>query len=374
MGATTHYPQRSVFSAPVLECHPSHTEQPSLVRSDQQQPSQSNARSQSVHPAQSGHPSQSLRPVASQSAHPSHSNAVTQAVESGQQEVTSHQATPRLKPGLQSEQHQQQQTMSIQPSTQTPFNVVTSGESGHPALKRQQSSAANGASAAAADKQRMAPPAAVDGFNVQISPFLAQSERSLHIQHAPVTQSAQAAAAATEPHSSSQEQKLMQPMTSRSGSFTYASAYPAGPCMQAPAQGQGQTPQQEPHPYGSNVQSHMSSSGSVGGWQLNPYHYQPQHQQQAHLQQHMPPWAGYAEVSTSPRHPGAWPWPDGVAQSQLEGLQHSGSSKWELQPGRPPNFLAPSQADWQEQHMWQSAQGQPSDASGKSSAAVTELT
>lgn len=343
VGATTHYPQRSVFSAPILE-HASRSEQPSVARSEQLR-AHSNVRSQSVHPTQSVQQSQSVHPSQSghpsQSAHPSQSgqqhSAAAAVVESCQQEATSHHATPRSQPAASGFQPEQQ-TGSMQPSSQTPFNVVTSGESGQLASKRSANTTT--------DKQRMAPPAA-DGFTTQISPFVAQSEHALHIQQAPHTQPAPVS------DSSPQQKYPTHPLSRGSGSVTYGSAYPP-PSFVHTAQ------QDQSHIYTPNIQSHMSSQGSAG-WQPMPqYSYQNQQQQQQ--QQHVPAWSGYDEVRTSPRHPGAWHWSDGVGQNQLEGLHQSTSTTWDSQNGQSSQFSAPS--EWQEQQPWHQGQQQQSEASG----------
>lgn len=348
VGATTHFPQRSVFSAPILE-HAARSEQPSMARSDQHQ-APSNARSQPVRPAQSVQLSHSVQP--SQSGHPSQSgqqqtSAVAPGGDPTQQEATSHLAATRAKPaasGFQSVQSEQP-TISIQPSTtQTPFNVVTSGESG-PSLRRSNSSAAT-------DKQRMAPPAVDTNFTAQISPFVAQSEHSLHIQQAPHAQSAPVS------DCSPPQEKYTRPMSSRSGSFTYAGAYPSPhPSFMDPQQEQA-------HAYTPNMHSHTSSHSSAG-WQPMPqYHYQPQQQQQQQSVS-IQSWPGYEEsVRTSPRHPGAWHWSDGIGQNQMEGLNRGASANWDPHHAQSSHFSAPSRTEWQQEQPWHTSQQQQSDASG----------
>ena len=339
VGATTHFPQRSVFSAPILE-HASRSEQPSIAHSEQQQQTQSNACSQSVHPTHSVQPSQSVHP--SQSAHPSQSgqqqtSAVAAVGDPTQQEATSHQATSRIQPaasGFQSVQSEQP-SISIQPSTQTPFNVVTSGESGP--SKRQ----TNGNNVA--DKQCMAPPAVDQGFATQISPFVAQSEHSLHIQQAPHT-------ALVSDCSPPQKHP-----SSRSGRFTYGSAYPQ------PSFGGMQHDQA--NVYNPNMQSHMSSQGSAG-WQPMPQFSYPPPRQQQQQSMSVQSWPGYDEVRTSPRHPGAWHWSDGIGQTHTDGLHQSTSATWDSQHGQSSQYSAPTHTEWQQEQPWHTTQQQQSDASG----------
>ena len=128
------------------------------------------------------------------------------------------------------------------------------------------------------------------------------------------------------------------------------------------------------------MQSHLSSQGSVGfgtmPQSMPQYSYQPpqQHQQQD-IQQSMQSWPGYEEVRTSPRHPGAWHWSDGMGhnlgqnlgQSQMDGLNPSGSNNWDSQQAQSSQFSMPSQADWHGQQPWRQQQ---SDASGLTHASL----
>ena len=356
VGATTHYPQRNVFSAPILDHHPRSDQTPSEQQQQQapQQPAQSNTvQSQSVHLAQSVPPTHSQSVHTSQSGHPTQSgqqpSAVAIPVESaGQQEASS-----RIKSAAPSFQ-QPESTVSLQqPSTQTPFNVVTSGESGHILPKQRPSS-----SSAAADKQRMGPPA-VDGFNAQISPFVAQSEHSLHIQHAPNPHGGPA-------NDASPHKNFNSGLSSRSGSYTYGSNYPQSSFIPS-GSGQANQDLSSSHCYApANMQSHLSSQGSAGFNTMPQYQYQPQQQMQ---QQSMQSWPGYEEVRTSPRHPGAWHWSDGIGQGQsgmgqshMDGLNHSGSNNWESQQAQSSQFSMPSQPDWQDPQAWRQQQSNISGA------------
>ena len=356
VGATTHYPQRSVFSAPILEHHPPRSEQPPMPRSEQQHPTHSSTvQSQSVHPAHS------KQPTHSHSVHPTQSGQQTSAAAAVVESASQQEESSRVKPAAASA-CQPEPTVSIQPSTQTPFNVVTSGESGKLLPKQRPS-------AAAADKQRMGPPV-VDGFNTQISPFVAQSEHSLHIQQAP--QPAPAGDAAP--------QKNFAPgLSGRSGSYTYGSNYPHAAFNHA-GNGQANFDHNNSNCYApTHMQSHLSSQGSAGfnamPQSMPQYQYQPQHQQ--HMPQNMQSWAGYEEVRTSPRHPGAWHWSDGMGQNlgqnmgqslgqnmgqnHMDGFNHSGSTNWDSQQAQSSQFSMPSQPDWQEPQPWRQQQG---DASG----------
>ena len=359
VGATTHYPQRSVFSAPILEHHAPRSEQPSMPRSEQHHPTPSSTvQSQSVHPAQS------KQPTHSHSVHPTQSGQQTSAAAAAVESASQQEETSRIKPvapGFQPEP-----TVSIQPSTQTPFNVVTSGESGH-LLSKQRQPHNTAAAAAASDKQRMGPPA-VDGFNPHISPFVSQSEHSLHIQHAPQPAPAGDAAPA----------KNYGPgLSGRSGSYTYGTNYPHTPFVHS-GSGQASFENNHSHCYAPpNMQSHLSSQGSAGFntmlQSMPQYHYQPQ--QQHHVPQNMQSWAGYEEVRTSPRHPGAWQWSDGMGQNlgqnlgqnHMDGLNHSGSTNWDSQQAQSSQFSMHSQPDWQEPQPWRPQQA---DASGVSSGLV----
>lgn len=331
------------------------------VHSHSVNPAQSAQPTQSVNPSQSNHPSQSGPP--SQSGHPSQSgapsqsgqqtSAVTPAVESAsQQEASSQQATSQIKPAPST--FQPECTLSIRPCTQTPFNVVTSGNEATHGLKRQSSTTT---ASGAADKQRMCPPA-VDGFTPQISPFVAQSEHSLHIQRAPQQ--------LPPPTGDAPPQKQYhQGVSSRSGSYTYGSNF--SPSAAFPVQsGNGQVTQDHSNAncYApAYMQSHMSSQGS-DGFNSMPHsapQYQYQSQQQQQVPQGMQSWQGCEEARASPRNPGGgWHWSDGIGQDQMEGMAHSGSN-WDSQQAQSSQFSIPSQADWSDQQPWR--QQQP-DVSG----------
>ena len=357
VGATTHYPQRSIFSAPILEHRPARSDQqPCMARSEQHQQQQQQSTHNTAVQSQSVHPAQSAQATHSHSVHPSQSaqqaSAAAPPVDSASPpEDSSQQATSRIKPAA-SGFMTDPATVSIQPSSQTPFNVVTSGESGHLLNKQRQS---NPCPAVTADKQRMGPPV-VDGFTAQVSPFVAQSEHSLHIQQAPNHQA---------PHSDAVALKTYNPgLSGRSGSYTYGSNYPQ-PSFIHSGNGQPGQDHNNSHCYpGSNMQSHLSSQGSAGFTtmpQSMPQYPYSHHQYQPQQQMHHASWSGYEEVRTSPRHPGAWNWSDGAGQNHMNGLNQSGSTNWDSQQAQSSQFSMPSQPDWQEQQPWNPQQ---SDASG----------
>lgn len=362
VGATTHFPQRSVFSAPILEHRPLRSDS-SLPHSEplqrQQQPTQSAmVQSQSVTHAQSA------QPARSQSINPSQSAQQTSPVEPvlespTQQEASSQQATSQTQPAVAAAAggFQSDPTVSMQPSIQTPFNVVTSGESGQTAKQRQSNnSSAPACAGAGADRHCMGPPA-VDGFTPHVSPFVAHSERSLHIQHAPHHPAPPAGEGP--PH-----KKYNQGASSRSGSYNYGSNH--NPAAAYPAQDLGNC---YPPTY---MQSHLSSQGSAGFNAMSQsasqcQFQQQQQQQQQQVPQSMPSWQG-CEVRASPRHPGgSWNWSDGIGQTmgpnQMDGccLNHSGSNNWDSQQAQSSQFSMPSQPDWSEQQPWRQQQ---TDVSG----------
>ncbi len=355
VGATTHFPQRSVFSAPILEHRPlrSDSAKPHCEQQRQQLPTLSDTvQSQSAKPAQSVQPSRSQTVNPSQSGQ--ETSPVAPVVESpSHQEACSQRVTSQSKPAASAGGFQSEPSVSIQPSTQTPFNVVTSGESGHGTKQRK----CNSGAAAGADKHCMPPPT-VDSFTPHISPFLAQSERSLHIQHA-----SHRAACDAAPQKANHDQGG----ASRSGSYTYGSNY--NPSATYPGHsGSGQAAQDvgnNAHCYAAPyMQSHLSSQGSAGfnAMSQSMPHFQPQQQQ---LPQSMQSWQG-CEVRASPRNPGgAWHWSDGIGQNMgpnhMEGLNHSGSNNWDSQQAQSSQFCMPSQPDWSEQQPWQQQQ---SDVSG----------
>ncbi|KAL3138565.1 hypothetical protein ABBQ32_006338 [Trebouxia sp. C0010 RCD-2024] len=325
----------------------------------QQLPTHSNTvQSQSVKPARS------TQPTCSQSVNPSQSgqqtSPVAPVVESpSHQEASSQQATSQIKPAASGGGFQLDPTVSIQPSTQTPFNVVTSGESG-PTTKQRQSN--NGTAAGAvADRHCMGPPT-IDGFAPQISPFLAQSERSLHIQHASQHPAPSACNAPL------QKTQYNQGGSSRSGSYTYGSnhnpsaTYPVHAGSNQAAQDLGNSAHCYPNPY---MQSHLSSQGSAGFNALSQSMPQCQFQQQQ-VPQGMQSWQG-CEVRASPRHPGgAWHWSDGIGQNMgqnhMDSVNHSGSNNWDSQQAQSSQFSMPSQPDWSEQQPWQQQQSDVSAA------------
>lgn len=357
VGATTHYPQRSVFSAPILD-HTTRSQEvePSAnpPRHTHTHPSQTVPVSQSIHQSQSVQQSQSVP----QSRPPSGAVAPS---DSAQQEASSQQVSAHAK----QVDHQTEPSM---PAAQTPFNVVTSGES--QPIMRQGSGKSSPAKAKASPLARN--PTLDGSFSKQISPFLAQADQQIHIQQAPhpATRDSALSTPPAPAEGPSPQQTFQQGNLSRSGSFTYASAYP---CFPYP-QGQGQAPVQDPSSYPSNMHSLMSTQGSsawAGAASQQPHypHHQPQQrQQQQQPQQHMSmqSWPGYEEgpVRTSPRHPGAWQMPDKFTPS-MEGGQISyngGSSQWDSQRPGSSQYSSPS---WQNQQAWHQAH-QNSDASGQS--------
>lgn len=369
VGATTHYPQRSVFSAPIIEhARSDHYYQPHTVLSHPVHPTHSVPVSQSVHPVQSVNPSQSVQQSQSVPQSVPYSGAQGPA-ESAQQEASSRQVTSQVTSQQVTSSHgkasQAEPSVSIQPSAQTPFNVVTSGES--QPIKGQ-------GSKSSPEKARTLQHASSLGgsFSKSVSPFVAQADNQVHIQQSsnPSNQPAPSDSQAQAQHQSldqnqaqglSTQQSFQPGNLSRSGSFTYASAYPPA-CFPYPTPTQ-QDPCQDQATYAS-IQSLMSTEGSSAWASLPQRHHHQQHQQQQQRQQQqhhstrMQSWPGYNEgpIRTSPRHPG-WQMQGDKYDSAMDHVPYSSSSQWD-------GSSQYSTPDWQEQQAWQHAH-QHSDASGQ---------
>ena len=357
VGATTHYPQRSVFSAPIIEHARSDHHQPHTVQSHPVHPTHSLPGSQSVHPVQSVHPSQSVQQSQSVPQSVPQSSAIAPA-DLAQQEASSRQVTSQQVTSSHATPAPSEGPAPVQPAAQTPFNVVTSGES--QPIKRQ------GSKPSPENTRTLQHSSSIGGsFSQQISPFVTQADNQVHIQQqqsthnhsiSPDSEGQALHQGQNQGQGPDSQPGFQQGNLSRSGSFTYASAYPPT-CFPYPTSAQ-QDPSQEHANYASNMHSLMSTQGS-SAWAAYPQHHhqQQRQQQQPHPSMSVQSWPGYNEgpVRASPRHPG-WQM-QGDKYGPGMDRPYSASSQWDSQQSQ---FSVPS--EWQDQQTWQHSDGsgQPS--------------